>query len=104
MGNCSSANSQLKEKLISDEIDQEISKHAKKLKSEAKILLLGSSDGGKTTIVKQMKIIHQNGYSTEELERFKNTIYNNVVESAKNLIKGLEKTGLHPVNMVRVLC
>jgi hypothetical protein len=30
---------------------------------------------GKSTIVKQMKIIHQQGYTPSELEKFKPTIY-----------------------------
>jgi guanine nucleotide-binding protein G(i) subunit alpha len=35
----------------------------------------GSGESGKSTVVKQMKIIHQNGYSRDELMLFKVTIY-----------------------------
>lgn len=35
----------------------------------------GSGESGKSTIVKQMKIIHQNGYSKDELLLFRLTIY-----------------------------
>lgn len=35
----------------------------------------GSGESGKSTIVKQMKIIHQNGYSRDELLMFRLTIY-----------------------------
>jgi len=34
---------------------------------EVKLLLLGSAECGKSTVLKQMKIIHQNGYTREEL-------------------------------------
>ena len=34
---------------------------------EVKLLLLGSAECGKSTVLKQMKIIHQNGYSKDEL-------------------------------------
>ena len=36
-----------------------------------KLLLLGSGESGKSTIVKQMKIIHDNGYSLAERELFR---------------------------------
>jgi hypothetical protein len=35
---------------------------------------IGSGESGKSTIVKQMKIIHQNGYSQDELLLFRLTI------------------------------
>lgn len=38
-------------------------------------LCAGSGESGKSTIVKQMKIIHQNGYSRDELLLFRLTIY-----------------------------
>lgn len=38
----------------------------------------GSGESGKSTIVKQMKIIHQNGYSRDELLLFRLTIYKSV--------------------------
>lgn len=34
----------------------------------------GSGESGKSTIVKQMKIIHQNGYTQDELMQFKNIV------------------------------
>jgi len=35
---------------------------------------VGSGESGKSTIVKQMKIIHQNGYSREELMNFRQVV------------------------------
>lgn len=35
------------------------------------VLLIGESESGKSTIVKQMKIIHGGGYQREELESYK---------------------------------
>jgi hypothetical protein len=37
--------------------------------------LIGSGESGKSTIVKQMKIIHQNGYSKDELLMFRLIVY-----------------------------
>mgnify|MGYP002718882020 CR=1 FL=1 len=36
--------------------------------------MTGSGESGKSTIVKQMKIIHQNGYSKEELLNFRTVV------------------------------
>lgn len=35
----------------------------------------GSGESGKSTVVKQMKIIHQNGYSKDELVLCRATVY-----------------------------
>lgn len=39
------------------------------------IVTIGSGESGKSTIVKQMKIIHQNGYSRDEMLLFRLTIH-----------------------------
>jgi energy-coupling factor transporter ATP-binding protein EcfA2 len=39
-----------------------------------KILLLGSGGSGKSTIVKQMKIIHEAGFDTRERAEYRTTI------------------------------
>ena len=36
-----------------------------------KVLLLGSGDSGKTTVLKQMRVIHRISFTPEEIERFK---------------------------------
>ncbi|CAM0135766.1 unnamed protein product [Umbelopsis sp. WA50703] len=41
-----------------------------------------------------MKIIHQNGYSEEELYPWRITVYKNLIESAQSLIFGMMKFGL----------
>ena len=56
---------------------------------EVKVLLLGSGESGKSTIVKQMKILHQNGYSTEELYEYKPFVYKNVLECIKSVINAI---------------
>ena|SRR6266404_643498 len=66
----------------------------------------GSSESGKSTIVKQMKIIHQNGYSPEELLSFRPLIWKNLLESACDVCYALLDFKLEPVaptNKVRRL-
>ena len=58
----------------SQAIDRHLEEDSKQLRRECKILLLGNSNSGKSTIVKQMKIIHQNGYGVDELSLFRPTV------------------------------
>lgn len=41
----------------------DLKKHTKDFMETKKILLLGTGESGKTTIIKQMKILHINGFS-----------------------------------------
>lgn len=56
---------------------------------EVKVLLLGSGESGKSTIVKQMKILHQNGYTKEELLEYKPYVYRNALECIKMIINAI---------------
>jgi guanine nucleotide-binding protein G(i) subunit alpha len=56
----------------------------------------GSGESGKSTIVKQMKIIHQNGYTQEELAMYRLTIYKNVIDCAKALIGAMRQFDVAP--------
>ena len=97
MGNCVST--QDREALqVSQAIDKQIEEDYRKYKKECKILLLGSGESGKSTIVKQMKIIHQNGYNRTELMTYRTTIYKNLLESAHNIILAMRKIGVDCVN------
>ncbi|WFD21013.1 Guanine nucleotide-binding protein alpha-2 subunit [Malassezia caprae] len=65
-------------------------------KDELKVLLLGSGESGKSTIVKQMKIIHQDGYSEQELYMFRITILKNLLDSIKALALALRRFDMEP--------
>ncbi|KAI8094697.1 heterotrimeric G protein alpha subunit A [Thamnidium elegans] len=70
------------------QIDKQLEKD--KVKQEYKILLLGSGESGKSTILKQMKIINQNGYSKEELRSWRVIVYRNLIESAQTLVQAMK--------------
>ncbi|KAJ7277377.1 heterotrimeric G-protein alpha subunit, GPA3-like protein [Mycena rebaudengoi] len=82
------------DKARSDAIDRQITEDSKRYKKEAKILLLGSGESGKSTIVKQMKIIHQQGFSAQERVEYRTIIYRNVLDSARTLARVVRRVGV----------
>ncbi|CAG8707752.1 24661_t:CDS:2 [Gigaspora margarita] len=65
----------------------------------AKLLLLGSSESGKTTVLKQLKIIHGRGLS-DERQRYRRIVHLNVLTAIKALAHALVTFGypLKPEN------
>jgi guanine nucleotide-binding protein G(i) subunit alpha len=43
-----------------------------------------------------MKIIHQNGYTDEELLSFRPTIFRNLIDSAQDIVLAMRKLGVDP--------
>jgi guanine nucleotide-binding protein G(i) subunit alpha len=65
----------------------------------------GSGESGKSTIVKQMKIIHLKGYSEEELYNYRPTVFKNLLECAKAVINAMRQFDLElAVEENRALC
>ncbi|KAJ7438248.1 G-protein alpha subunit [Mycena galericulata] len=93
MGACASQPDRAS-KARSDEIDRQLDEDSKRYKKECKILLLGSGESGKSTIVKQMKIIHQEGFSGEELMAFRPVIRGNAVDSAGAVARAVRRCGM----------
>ncbi|UKZ73689.1 G protein alpha subunit [Trichoderma virens FT-333] len=99
MGGCmSSNNDEVEQKKRSQAIDKELDEDSKRLRKECKILLLGSGESGKSTIVKQMKIIHLKGYSEEELYNYRPTVFKNLVECAKAVITAMQQFNIELVH------
>ncbi|KAG2179983.1 hypothetical protein INT43_003770 [Umbelopsis isabellina] len=78
----------------SDEIDSQLKRDRMNMKSEIKMLLLGAGESGKSTILKQMKLIHDGGYTTEERESFKEVIFSNTIQSMRVTLEAMEMMGL----------
>jgi guanine nucleotide-binding protein G(i) subunit alpha len=54
----------------------------------------GAGESGKSTILKQMKLIHEGGYSRDERESFKEIIYSNTVQSMRVILEAMESLEL----------
>eukprot|EP00063_Salmo_salar_P028043 XP_014002878.1 PREDICTED: guanine nucleotide-binding protein G(i) subunit alpha-1-like isoform X2 [Salmo salar] len=49
----------------------------------------GAGESGKSTIVKQMKIIHEAGYSEEECKQYRVVVYSNTIQSIIAIIRAM---------------
>eukprot|EP01132_Coremiostelium_polycephalum_P002066 gene2066-2550_t len=76
------------QKLISKQIEKQLKSEKKIMDNELKLLLLGTGDSGKSTVVKQMKILHMKGYTEEERKSHLPFIYRNIIEIFYSLIHG----------------
>ena len=52
-------------------------------KNEIKMLLLGAGESGKSTVLKQMKLIYIDGYNAQERDAYKEIIYSNTILSMR---------------------
>ena len=75
-------------------IDKQLAREKLQHRRTMKLLLLGSGESGKSTFLKQMRIIHGKEYSVEELKQFKSIIYGNIVKGMKVLIDAREKLSI----------
>eukprot|EP00300_Choanocystis_sp_HF-7_P039813 c6134_g1_i1.p1 GENE.c6134_g1_i1~~c6134_g1_i1.p1 ORF type:complete len:351 (+),score=84.57 c6134_g1_i1:54-1106(+) len=90
MGGCSSTPEQTEAKKIDVTLrkDQEIEKKV------VKLLLLGAGDSGKSTILKQMRIISGSGFTDDERRTFISVINRNILENMQRLTTGCAKLGI----------
>jgi len=82
-----------------EEVNKKINKQLqveKKSDNKIKLLLLGTGECGKSTIAKQMKIIHLKGYeSPDERLRFKKSIHDNLLDNTITLLNGAKLFDIH---------
>ncbi|XP_033939721.1 guanine nucleotide-binding protein G(i) subunit alpha-2-like [Gymnodraco acuticeps] len=70
-------------------IDKNLREDGEKAAREVKLLLLGAGESGKSTIVKQMKIIHEDGYSEDECKQYRAVVYSNTIQSIMAIVKAM---------------
>ncbi|CAH8535932.1 unnamed protein product [Dicrocoelium dendriticum] len=77
-------------------IEKQIRQDAEKAMKEVKLLLLGAGECGKSTVLKQMKIIHGEGYKEEERKEYVCIIFANIVQSMIKILKAMESLEIVP--------
>ncbi|KAB1255378.1 Guanine nucleotide-binding protein G subunit alpha [Camelus dromedarius] len=70
-------------------IDRHLRSESQRQRREIKLLLLGTSNSGKSTIVKQMKIIHSGGFNLEACKEYRPLIVYNAIDSLTRIIRAL---------------
>eukprot|EP01123_Difflugia_compressa_P014586 TRINITY_DN775_c0_g3_i2.p1 TRINITY_DN775_c0_g3~~TRINITY_DN775_c0_g3_i2.p1 ORF type:complete len:347 (-),score=80.01 TRINITY_DN775_c0_g3_i2:244-1284(-) len=69
------------------EIEEELKKARKQAESKVKLLLLGTGDSGKSTFVKQMKVLHKDGFSNSEIAKFQGVLQENCLSSMQRILQ-----------------
>eukprot|EP00122_Pirum_gemmata_P015808 Pgem_evm1s14782 len=59
-------------------------------------MYIGAGESGKSTVVKQMKIIHDDGYSDAERAAYKDVVCGNVVLSMQCILNAVQSKVLEP--------
>lgn len=75
---------------INQEIDKQLRKDKSNAKRELKLLLLGTGESGKSTFIKQMRIIHGAGYTDEDRKTFTKLVFQNIITAIQAMIRAME--------------
>ncbi|XP_046854644.1 guanine nucleotide-binding protein subunit alpha-13-like isoform X1 [Xenia sp. Carnegie-2017] len=81
-------------KQTSKDIDKKLSREKERFRRQVKILLLGAGESGKSTFLKQMRIIHGEDYDVSALSEFRPIVYSNILKGMKVLADARRKLGI----------
>jgi len=85
------------------QIENQLRRDKVMAKNEIKMLLLGAGESGKSTVLKQMKLIHHGGYTEQERESYKEIIFSNTIQSMRAILEAMPQLdiSLSPQNDAR---
>ncbi|MGH0165467.1 UNVERIFIED_CONTAM: hypothetical protein FKN15_063622 [Acipenser sinensis] len=70
-------------------IEKQLQKDKQIYRATHRLLLLGAGESGKSTIVKQMRILHVNGFNAEEKKQKIQDIKNNIKEAIETIVAAM---------------
>ncbi|KAL7672485.1 hypothetical protein ACOME3_007369 [Neoechinorhynchus agilis] len=79
----------------SKQLDKQLKEDAEKASKDVKLLLLGAGESGKSTILKQMKIIHMDGYSKDDFEQYREVVFSNTIQSLATILRAMSSLGIN---------
>lgn len=71
-------------------VEKDLKETKAKLDSQVKVLLLGSGDSGKSTILKQMRLIHKVPFTSQELEFYRQLVFNNITHGLRAVLEAMD--------------
>ncbi|KAJ7452662.1 heterotrimeric G protein alpha subunit 4 [Mycena latifolia] len=83
-----------RDRVLHRQAEKSLKEAKAKLALQVKVLLLGSGDSGKSTILKQMRLIHRVPFSPQETESFRQLVFDNLTRGLKYLLDALPDMAL----------
>ncbi|BHF79068.1 Guanine nucleotide binding protein (G protein), alpha [Sparganum proliferum] len=74
----------------SRDIDRQLKADEIEAAKNVKLLLLGAGESGKSTIVKQMKIIHDGGFTLEDNRQYRLVVFSNTIQSMATILRAMD--------------
>lgn len=81
----------LNQKLVSNAIDRTLMQKKKKEQKQMRLFLLGAGESGKSTVLKQMRLMHSQSFTDFERRQYTEVIWFDLIESMKVLIFNARK-------------
>lgn len=85
---------EIEQRYRSKEIDRILEKDKQTLRRQVKLLLLGAGESGKSTFLKQMRIIHKVKFEAELVREYQHVIYQNIVKGIQVLVDARDKLAI----------
>lgn len=85
---------EIEQRYRSKEIDRILEKDKQTLRRQVKLLLLGAGESGKSTFLKQMRIIHKVKFEPELVREYQHVIYQNIVKGIQVLVDARDKLAI----------
>lgn len=82
------------EEMLSNEIDRDIGRLRQQEELKVKLLLLGAGESGKSTIFKQMRILHGSPRTEDDQRMYGVVIRSNIITAMRKLCSHLRNLGL----------
>lgn len=77
-----------------DSIERSMQMEKQKSKNEIKLLLLGAGESGKSTVLKQLKLLHKGGFTHQERLQYTQVIWADAIQSMKILVIQARRLGI----------
>uniref|UniRef100_A0A673MVK1 Guanine nucleotide-binding protein subunit alpha n=2 Tax=Sinocyclocheilus rhinocerous TaxID=307959 RepID=A0A673MVK1_9TELE len=90
MGDCCLSGEDRESIRIHQEIERQLKMDKRDSSRQLKLLLLGTGESGKSTFIKQMRIIHGRGYTEEDRRAYAKLVFQNIFASIHNLLQAME--------------